>query len=122
MASTIIPLSLQEPVLDHGLDIACLCVPWLFTMGFVAAVAAMLFKLVGLNKVSMLNIISICRGVDIHSFLTTLRCFNNQRECIVLKRKLGTFGSCMLSTWLLILFYCSRGLLLHCYGGLKLRY
>ena len=47
-------LSLQEPVSDHGMDIACMCVPWLFTMGFSAAIAAMLFK-VRLNKVSMLE-------------------------------------------------------------------
>jgi hypothetical protein len=43
-------LSLQERLSDHGLDIACMCAPWLFTVGFAAAVAAMLFKLLQLNK------------------------------------------------------------------------
>jgi hypothetical protein len=50
MATTIIPLSLQEPVSDRGLDIACMAAPWLFTLGFAMSVASVLFKMIRLNR------------------------------------------------------------------------
>jgi len=34
MATAIIPMSLQEPVSQQGLDIACMSSPWLFSAGF----------------------------------------------------------------------------------------
>lgn len=50
MAAAIIPLSLQEPVSDNGLDIACMATPWLFVFGFAIAVASVLFKMIRLNR------------------------------------------------------------------------
>ena len=51
MASSIIPLSLQEPVAQEGLDIACMAMPWLYTIGFSTAFSALFSKTWRINKV-----------------------------------------------------------------------
>jgi hypothetical protein len=33
-AVTIIPMSLQQPISQRGLDIACMAIPWLLSIGF----------------------------------------------------------------------------------------
>jgi 7 transmembrane sweet-taste receptor of 3 GCPR/Receptor family ligand binding region len=50
IASGVIPMSLQEPIRDHGLDIACMATPWLISVGFVTAIAALFSKTWRLNK------------------------------------------------------------------------
>jgi hypothetical protein len=49
MASSIIPLSLQEPV--KGLDASCMAIPWLFTTGFVTSFSGLLAKQWRINKI-----------------------------------------------------------------------
>lgn len=51
MASSIVPLSLQEPVPKEGLDIACMSVPWLYSIGFSTAFSALFAKAWRINKV-----------------------------------------------------------------------
>lgn len=51
MASSIIPLSLQEPIQKEGLDIACMSVPWLYTIGFSTAFSSLFTKAWRINKV-----------------------------------------------------------------------
>lgn len=51
MASCIIPSSLQEPVSDRGLDIACMSTLWLFSVGFVTSFSALFSKTWRLNQV-----------------------------------------------------------------------
>ena len=50
ISSAVIPLSMQEPVSPHGLDIACMAAPWLLFLGFVTAFAALFMKTWRLNK------------------------------------------------------------------------
>jgi 7 transmembrane sweet-taste receptor of 3 GCPR len=50
IASAVIPMSLQEPVSDRGLDIACMSAPWLVSIGFVTAFSALFSKTWRLNK------------------------------------------------------------------------
>lgn len=68
MASAIIPLSLQEPVSDRGLDIACMAAPWIFTLGFALAVASMLFKIVRLNKVRLPRCNDLALSIVLNNF------------------------------------------------------
>lgn len=49
-ASAIIPMSLQEPFDVHGLDIACMSVHWLISVGFVTSFSALFSKTWRLNK------------------------------------------------------------------------
>jgi hypothetical protein len=51
MASAIVPMSMQEPTSQHGLDIACMFTPWLLSIGFVTAFAALFSKARRLNMV-----------------------------------------------------------------------
>jgi ABC-type branched-subunit amino acid transport system substrate-binding protein len=51
MAISILPLSLQEPVSQQGLDFACMAFPWLFVMGFGTASSAILCKTIRINRV-----------------------------------------------------------------------
>ena len=51
MASAVIPLSLQEPVSQRGLDVACMISPWLVSIGFVTSFAALFAKTWRLNKI-----------------------------------------------------------------------
>ena len=51
MASSIIPMGLQEPVSQRGLDIACMSTPWLLSVGFVTSFSALFAKTWRLNKV-----------------------------------------------------------------------
>jgi ABC-type branched-subunit amino acid transport system substrate-binding protein len=51
MAASIIPMSLQEPVSETGLDIACMAVPWLFITGFGTASSSLLCKSIRINSV-----------------------------------------------------------------------
>jgi hypothetical protein len=52
MASTIIPLSLEETIVDEtGLDKACMAGPWLYVMGTCVALSALLAKTRGVYKV-----------------------------------------------------------------------
>jgi gamma-aminobutyric acid type B receptor len=52
MASSIVPLSLEEPVPESGLDIACMSAPWLYLSGAVIAFSALLAKTRGVRHVS----------------------------------------------------------------------
>jgi hypothetical protein len=52
MASTIIPLSLEETIVDGtGLDKACMAAPWLYVLGTCVALSALLAKTRGVYKV-----------------------------------------------------------------------
>jgi len=51
MASTIIPLSFQEPISKRTLDGACMAMPWLFVMGFATAFSSLYCKLRRINMV-----------------------------------------------------------------------
>lgn len=84
MASAIIPLSLQEPISDRGLDIACMFAPWLFAMGFAAAVASVLCKILRLNKVcALIHAAShLCSEIT-HVRECYFRSLHNQQACIV---------------------------------------
>lgn len=50
MTSAVIPFSLQEPVSQNGLDIACMLSPWCISIGFVTAFSALFTKTWRLNK------------------------------------------------------------------------
>jgi 7 transmembrane sweet-taste receptor of 3 GCPR/Receptor family ligand binding region len=50
IASSVIPTSLQEPLSNRGLDIACMSAPWLVSIGFVTAFSALFSKTWRLNK------------------------------------------------------------------------
>ena len=54
MASTIIPMSFQEPMSQSTLDTGCQAIPWLFVMGFATAFSSLFCKLLRLNKVCMI--------------------------------------------------------------------
>jgi hypothetical protein len=95
-----------------------MCAPWLLTVGFAAAVAAVLFKLVRLNKVSVLCALSICTRVDILYLLTSFQQSAGMHRVEVKARHFWKpFALYMVTN----IVYCSRGLLLHRYGGLELR-
>ncbi|KAI2495203.1 G-protein coupled GABA receptor [Fragilaria crotonensis] len=49
MASCIIPMSLQEPIPQAGLDAACMATPWLFVLGFGTASSSLLCKSLRIN-------------------------------------------------------------------------
>lgn len=51
MGSAVIPMSLQEPVGQNGLDRACMAVPWLLSVGFVTSFSALFSKTWRLNKI-----------------------------------------------------------------------
>jgi hypothetical protein len=51
IASAVIPMSLQEPISNNGLDIACMTTPWLISVGFVTTFSALFTKTWRLNKV-----------------------------------------------------------------------
>jgi hypothetical protein len=52
MASTIIPLSMEETIVDEaGLDKACMAAPWLYVLGTCVALSALLAKTRGVYKV-----------------------------------------------------------------------
>jgi hypothetical protein len=44
MAATIIPMSLQEPISQRGLDVACMSIPWFLSIGYCIAFSAILSK------------------------------------------------------------------------------
>lgn len=50
MAASIIPMSFQEPMSTHGLDVSCMMVPWLFVIGFVISFSSLLSKSWRINK------------------------------------------------------------------------
>ena len=50
MASSIIPMGLQEPMNVDALSRACMSLPWLLSIGFVTAFSALLSKTLRLNK------------------------------------------------------------------------
>jgi hypothetical protein len=50
ISSAIIPMSLQEPIPQRGLDIACMATPWLVSVGFVTTFSALFTKTWRLNK------------------------------------------------------------------------
>jgi len=50
MASSIVPLSLEEPVSLQGLNIACMSAPWLYMTGAVIAFASLLAKTRGVHQ------------------------------------------------------------------------
>lgn len=51
MISAVIPMSLQEPISKSGLDLACLSIPWLLSIGFVTSFSSMFCRTWRLNKV-----------------------------------------------------------------------
>ena len=50
IASAIVPMSMQEPVSERGLNISCMATPWLISVGFVTAFSALFTKTWRLNK------------------------------------------------------------------------
>ena len=52
MGSTIVPLSLEEPLSDYSLDVACMAAPWLYVSGAVIVFSALLAKTRGVHQVS----------------------------------------------------------------------
>lgn len=48
--ASIIPMSMQEPISQHGLDIACMSTLWLLSIGFVTSFAALFSKTMRLNR------------------------------------------------------------------------
>ena len=50
IASSVIPMSMQEPTSLHGLDIACMASPWLISVGFVTTFSSLFTKTWRLNK------------------------------------------------------------------------
>ena len=50
MAACIIPMSLQEPIPQAGLDVACMATPWLFVLGFSTASSSLLCKSLRINQ------------------------------------------------------------------------
>ncbi|KAI2493752.1 G-protein coupled GABA receptor [Fragilaria crotonensis] len=53
MASCIIPLSVEEPVPESGLDAACMAAPWLYVSGAVIAFSSLLAKTRGVRHAYM---------------------------------------------------------------------
>jgi hypothetical protein len=51
MASTIVPMSLQEPVPDSGLDTACMATPWIYVAGVAIAFSPLFAKTHGIFMV-----------------------------------------------------------------------
>ena len=51
MAATIIPLSLQEPISESGLDAACMSRPWLYVVGSVITLSPLFAKTRGIHNV-----------------------------------------------------------------------
>mmetsp|Transcript_49722 Transcript_49722/g.120531 ORF Transcript_49722/g.120531 Transcript_49722/m.120531 type:complete len:870 (+) Transcript_49722:265-2874(+) len=51
LASSIIPMSLQEPVSQQGLNIACMSTPWLVFCGYAIAFSALVAKMWRINKI-----------------------------------------------------------------------
>jgi 7 transmembrane sweet-taste receptor of 3 GCPR len=49
MAACIIPMNLQEPIPQAGLDVACMATPWLFILGFSTASSSLLCKSLRIN-------------------------------------------------------------------------
>jgi ABC-type branched-subunit amino acid transport system substrate-binding protein len=49
MAACIIPMGLQEPIPQAGLDAACMATPWLFVLGFGTASSSLLCKSLRIN-------------------------------------------------------------------------
>lgn len=50
IASAVIPMGMQEPTSQHGLNIACMATPWLVSVGFVTTFSALFTKTWRLNK------------------------------------------------------------------------
>jgi len=53
MSSTIVPLSLEEPLTESQLDKACMSVPWLYVTGSTIALSGLLAKTRGVVQVSV---------------------------------------------------------------------
>ena len=51
LASSIIPMSLQEPVSQQGLNVACMATPWLVFCGYSIAFSALVAKMWRINKI-----------------------------------------------------------------------
>lgn len=51
MSSTIVPLSLEEPISVNGLDIACMVAPWLYIIGYLLAFSALFAKTRRMNQI-----------------------------------------------------------------------
>lgn len=52
IGAAIVFMSLQEPVSETVLDVTCMTVPWLLSIGFVISFSALLSKTLRINKVS----------------------------------------------------------------------
>jgi hypothetical protein len=50
ITSAVVPMSMQEPVSEIGLDISCMATPWLISVGFVTTFSALFTKTWRLNK------------------------------------------------------------------------
>jgi hypothetical protein len=97
MASTIIPLSLEETIVDDtGLDKACMAGPWLYVLGTCVALSALLAKTRGVYKVRT--------AVATFGFVLHYRIYDNSlmhrihhRHTLILN---STLSMCRLSTFL----------------------
>ena len=68
MASSIVALSIEEPVPESGLDSACMAAPWLYVSGAVVAFSSLLAKTRGVRHVSLLR---LCPSLVSDTELTT---------------------------------------------------
>lgn len=75
IASTIVPMSFQEPMSQKTLDAGCRAIPWLFVMGFATAFSSLYCKLRRLNKV---RTVSLLRGE-----LRVLEALNDTSHAII---------------------------------------
>ena len=65
MGSAIIPLSLDDEVLSQrGASMACMAVPWLFSVGYVLSFTALFSKTWRINKVRCEQASKIFQGVQ----------------------------------------------------------
>mmetsp|Transcript_6205 Transcript_6205/g.18093 ORF Transcript_6205/g.18093 Transcript_6205/m.18093 type:complete len:1105 (-) Transcript_6205:68-3382(-) len=72
-ALTIVPLSMQEPIPQRGLDISCMAVPWLSAVGFTTAFSALFAKSLRVNRLMLhrgLRKIKVGRRHVIKPFIT----------------------------------------------------
>jgi hypothetical protein len=86
MASTIIPMSFQEPMSEDTLNRGCITIPWLFVIGFATAFSSLFCKLRRLNKVCfVLKGITKCGTIYSSLLMIFLRCFETRPACGMLK-------------------------------------
>jgi hypothetical protein len=82
MASCIIPLSIEEPVPESGLDSACMAAPWLYVSGAVVAFSSLLAKTRGVRHVRLPSIFGLARNWLLTCFFATQAYINPNLDFI----------------------------------------